>query len=446
MAAMRSLGMSRLYIYTIFASVAFCIFALMISITCFLAPLSIKIQDHMTVFLHTYSNIAFVQEGKFLNFSQKYGNNVDLYTKKKEDSVLKNIYLHRWTTTPPSKLYSQGKSLTTQINYARKGETISRIASKQDKLKSNLLVRQKDKLPFGLKGRPLIDITPLSYTYNYGSVQNRKNYLRLSEGFSLELSNDRKSFQLIDFQNGWMDYSLNSPHAQGHLRFQKNSFHFRDLLRFSRGIIQGGITADLDTITTGVPQRTENLSELPSLSMREILHTRREEMISLSPKEIFEKYRFYVPLAMNTPQKRKIHFDRVLYHSGFFESLYKHFLFKIQKNISVPIGSLLLVILAISLGSSTNIRNKGKGGSFITALVVYFFYNVVQNLTGLSYRKNIVSYPSIVWIPELMILFAIILILFFEKRTKWSFFTFSFSKVKKIFHPSPKNQHSRNKL
>ena len=392
----------------------------------------------MKVFLSTYSNIAFVQEGKFLNFPKRYGNNVDVYTKKKEDSVMKNIYLHRWDSTPPSKLYPQreGKSLSAQINYARKGETISRIALQQGKLKSNLSVEQKDKLPVGLKERPLIDITPLSYIYNYGGVQNKKNYLRLSKGFSLELSNDRKSFQLIDFQNGWMDYALDAPHTRGRLRFKKNSFHFRDLLRFSRGMIQGGITVDLDTITTGVTQRTENLSELPSIAMRKILHTKREEMIALSPKEIFEKYRFYVPLTMHTPQKRKIHFDLVMYHSRFFESLHKNFLFQIQKNISVAVGSLLLVILSISLGRSINIRSKGKGGSFITALVVYFFYNVAQNLTGLSYHKNIVSSPSIVWIPELMILLFIILTLYSDKITKWSFLTLSFSKIKKLFHPS----------
>ena len=215
--AMRSVGISYLRIYCCFLVTGFFIVLIMAFLNFYVKPKKAYERRILSEWLHTYYSISFVSPGRFLNRWPKMGDQIDVYANSKEASILKKLYIHFWNidSSLPSTViqgnkskYSVGFSRTQKIIFSKEGELIE--VEKNRKIPLDLSAREgmPRELPKGLANRDLFDLTFVNVLKPLDHSANRKRYLRLKNGFLLNFSKKRDQVEIVDFSNGWIDYSI----------------------------------------------------------------------------------------------------------------------------------------------------------------------------------------------------------------------------------------------
>ena len=443
--AMRSLGMGYGRIYRSFASLGLLLCLCMMLFSFYLAPLNAQYSRALIAGLHLYESLAFVRAGRFFNRPVWSGNHIDIYAKNRDASVLKKVYIHRWNMDPSQgsktipyrgKERRVGASQTLQIIFAEKGEVIQKpradpllieegTQSKEANKKGNEKAEQERvkpenkavKLPEGLAGRDLTDLSFVSILPKIQDERDTQKYIRLEKGFMLQFDLERAKIQTSNFRQGLMDYSLSAPpRTQGYFGISPHTFTLGQLIAVYYKFNRGGLVIDPFTVYGGREPRAQNYIEIPRKELLPLLKQNSLALSNLSTEEIYRKYGLYISAKENTPAKRQFHFNYLYKLGSHLLEKQPELLFLIHQRISLTFSILLFLLIAFPLGISS--KRSGKGASFSLALFVYAFYSILDRALDLTFKKGELHPALAAWLPELALLIIGLLSLFRSQESR----------------------------
>ena len=388
----------------------------MASVSFYWAPLQSRERRGLSEWLFKYHSLAFVSPGRFFNKIKGEGSHTDIYTQERSSSLLKNIYVHFWDIyahPESSKIVigeeekSIGKSRTNKIIYAQKGELIKKAIIKKTQQKNDTLSSPspRSEYPKLLQGRDLMDLGFQCQLGNWEEGDKEyKKYIRLHNGFAFNLNEERNKLEFTNFlDEGLMDYTLATPSSgQGYFTLTLHITTLGELVEIYNKMHTGGLVIDPNIIYSTNTSDPKNYMEIPRLDLIPILKDRAEELSNYDSETINERFHFYVPESMDTPEKRKEYFASTLELSKDLVKKYDALRFTIHKRISSSLSVLVFLLLAFPLGIS--VRRSGKGASFSFALLVYAGYSIFSGVANLNFENG--NLPPVVaaWLAEFILL------------------------------------------
>ena len=437
--AMRSSGMSYGHIYFSFAALGFFFCLCMALFSFYLAPLNAQYRRALSEGVYLYQSIAFVREGNFFNRFFGGGDHTDIYAEDRDGSTLSKVYVHRWQIDPHGgsirtfyrdKYELVGSSQTQQIIFAKKGEIIKRsrasshsegIPDKEQREKGNKGRAQKikeTKLPKGLAGRDLMD---LSFTGKLPKIEDEtapQKYIRLEKGFMIQLNPQRTRIQTSNFRQGLMEYSLDSPLAsQGYFGIVSHTLTLNQLVSVYYKFNRGGLVIDPFTVYGNKEPSPENYIEIPPKKLLSLLKQDSLALSNLSPEEIYHKHGLYIPAKEDTPEKRQIHFKHLYSLGSHLLENEAEFLFLIHQRISLTLSVFLFLLIALPLGES--VKRSGKTASFGVALLIYALYAISDKSLELAFQKGKLDPALAAWLPEIVLFLAALLSLLRSQESRY---------------------------
>ncbi len=345
--ALRAAGISfrRMYsVYLVFGFIAMMVVAIF---HFYIGPISSKAKSDFEEWLRTYHSLSLVKAGRFMNNvdSETLGDfGIDIYAQYRDGSVLKNIQIRKWKNILQNSL---------EMNSSIQSKMIQIIQAK----KGLILVRKKEN-------------------------GEEENFIRLENGYMIEMNPEWTKIQITDFRNGFMDYVLTKIQRKiTKLDVKPDNYTFWELFDFLNklekgehkfdpdAITSGNLSLKLDEITSG--QTFPPLNELKQyLNLKKIWLIENYHKINQKEGTTVEEYNataqfvFRLELFLKDVDKTK-----------------RKFLVEIHRRIAIPVASLLFVFVAFPLGLVS--KRTGKGMNFSYALFVFFFYYSLLTI-GLS--------------------------------------------------------------
>ena len=430
--AMRSVGMGYRRIYLSFAIVGLLLCFFMGFITFYLAPRNKQYRRTVAESAYFYQSLAFVKPGLFFNRPVWGGNHTDIYAKNRDSSRLNEVYVHGWAIDfgkGSRTLYHRGEnkrvglSQTQKIIFAKQGELIERprsfLRGEKEGLdaKGNTGIEQEiedEKLPEGLAGRDLADLSFMNRLPEIEDKKTLKKYIRLANGFMLQMEPARQKLQMTNFLSGFLDYELSSPpKGQGYFGVTPSSLTLGELFTIYNKLEDGGLIIDPFSISGRREFSPKNYVEIPPKKFIPLLKEDPISLSRLSPKEIQDKYAFYVPIEKDTPEKRQAHFKKIYGFGARLLEKEEEFLFVIHDRISIVLGVFIFLLLSLPLGLGN--KRSGKGPSFSIALLIYALYSSLGKFVEFLFENKDLSPFWAAWLPE-MFLLAVFFLVFFRSE------------------------------
>lgn len=427
--AMRSLGMGYGRIYFSFVILGFFLCLCMALVTFSLGPKSKKYRRSLTSTIYHYQSIAFVKAGHFFNRPAEGGENIDIYAEGRDDSSLKNLYIHRWSIYPHlgSKRIPQdegdmlvGASQTDQIIFAKEGNLIERPVSSSlavEEIQKKKQDIEKVKLPRGLADRSLLDLGFMLKLPEIEDTKERRKYMRLKKGFTIQLNPERTKVQVNNFQAGLMDYSLAPPAKK--LFYFSISISFLtlwQLIEINHKIENGGLVIDPNFIYSDKEVSQENYIEIARKELLPLLKPGSSLLVQLSPEEIYDKYGLYIPMEKDTPEKRQAHFNYIHELGSYMLQKQPEIIYSIHQRISLTLSVFFFLLIAFPLGVGA--ERSGKGASFSLALFFYLSHTILLRVLNVMFEEGELGPVLTAWLPQVILFLATLFALFRSQESR----------------------------
>lgn len=424
--AMRSAGISFPRIYSIYIVFGFLAMLMVAFINLEIGPRSVRARESFEEKLKTYHSLSLVQPGRFLGKSvgaiTRKGN--DIYAEKKTDGILNNVQIREWISDVDDEKSEKialknfvlpiGDGFITQIVNAREGELVNRIS------------------PDG----------------------SEEKVIRLKNGFLIEVNEESRNYEITDFREGYMDYTIPPP-ARTHARLnvRPDNYTFLELIEFLRKMEEGGNTIDFCSLLPKCDSGSADLKigesaggkssttmVLPSSSQMEMMLMQQRLWLLKNTSRCGKS-------DGPTEEECKQHIDLFMILQAYMNQSGKtklKFEVEVQKRLAVPIACMLFFFISFPLGLV--VKRSGRGMSFTLAGFIFVIYYMLVTF-GLSraYQGRIA--PAVgAWLPDIVI--ALIGVYIMSTRTD-DFAPFGFLSLpfRFLFRPLGKiGLHLRRKI
>lgn len=404
--ALRAAGISFARMYRVFLFAGLLSMFVMGYLIFFVSPQSARDREDFENWLKNYHSLTMVSTGRFMGrggFDGVSSKGQDIYAESRTGNILNSVQIREWNnsvdlanspTVPvgDNVRIPIGNGFITQVIHAKSGELLSRI--REDGTEEKLI--------------------------------------RLTEGFTIELDDEQKAYQVTDFGGGTMDYVIPAPPGQlGRLDVKPDNRTFAELFDFLERLENGGIEitpmtilgsmANLDglrdyggLVGEASDEELEGMMNqkilLPSIQQMEMMalqmqfaagqYARTGEMPQIAGMENFGAL---LAGGEGNPS------SQILMLSVMLQNLIKDakktgikYHFEIHRRVATPIGCLLFFFVSFPLGLV--VKRSGKGMSFTLALGVFAGYYIVS-MVGTSQATQGKLDPAVAaWLPNLILL------------------------------------------
>ena len=404
--ALRAAGISFPRMYRVFLFAGFLSMLVMGYLIFFVSPASARDREDFENWLKNYHSLTMVSTGRFMGragFDGVSSKGQDIYAESRTGNILNQVQIREWnnsvdlTNSPSVKINDKvripiGNGFITQVIHARSGELLSRI--REDGVEEKLI--------------------------------------RLTDGFTIELDDDEKAYQVTDFSGGSMDYVIPTPPPQlGRLDVKPDNRNFGELFEFLDKLENGGIEITPMTII-GSLANLEGMrnygglvgeasdAELEGAMNQKILLPSVSEMEALSARMQFASMVFaqtgkmpeieglgdfsaLVQSGQGNPQSQMMMFSMMF--QKLIEDAKKtglKYQFEIHRRIATPIGCLLFFFVSFPLGLV--VKRSGKGMSFTLALAVFAGYYIVAMVCSAQANAGKMDPAVGAWAPNVGLL------------------------------------------
>ena len=272
-------------------------------------------------------------------------------------------------------------------------------------------------MPRGLAGRDLTDLSFVSALPEIEDKSGPQKYIRLKNGFTIQMNPERTKIQTNNFRQGLMDYSLAPPpQGQGYFGITPFALTLRQLITIYYKFNQGGLVIDPSALYESRKVSPQNFIEIAPKKLLPLLKQNSLALSQLSPEEIYHKYGLYIPIGKDTPKKRLAHFNYIHKLGSHLLEKETELLFTIHQRISLTLSVLLFLLIAFPLGISST--RSGKGASFTLALLVYASYSILARALELIFKKGDLDPVLAAWLPEIALLIVALLSLLRSQESR----------------------------
>ena len=441
--ALRAVGVSEFKIYGIFLKMGLFLFLILALFSFYISPLQIRQRRAISEWLATYQSVAFVKPGSFFNKSDSRGDHTDLYVVEKEKNTFKDIFLHHWLiddskvslidTWNDDKI-NVGQSQTKQIIFAKKGKL---IAKPKDSSNTNFKKELSKQIKFGsshipmeLQKRDLFDLSYLSDLPNLEIDQKVQKYLRLENGYIIEINNNKK-YTLTSFHNGVLDFALNPPpKSLNYISITQQVLTLFELLKVYLYLDRGGLIFDPSFLAGLGSGPIHQYIELPKLNYLNEIEKNLDNLSKLSNFDIYKKYNFYIPINIENSESRLNHLKYIINVTKDIANHKTEFIYTFYRRICEALSVFIFLLIAYPLGTIS--KRSGRGSSFALALIVYVVYSSLVFYLSVQVPKNIYS-PFILATSPILLVFICALIIIHlpqEGFTQLGFLNLIYEKLK----------------
>lgn len=404
--ALRAAGISFARMYGVFLFAGLLSMLIMGYLIFFISPASARDREDFENWLKNYHSLTMVSTGRFMGrggFDGVSSKGQDIYAESRTGNILNQVQIREWNNSVDLKNSPTvpvgdnvripiGNGFITQVIHAKSGELLSRV--REDGTEEKLI--------------------------------------RLTEGFTIELDDEEKAYQVTDFGGGTMDYVIPAPPQQlGRLDVKPDNRTFSELFEFLDKLENGGIEitpmtilgsmANLDGLRDygGLVGEASD-EELEGMMNQKILLPSVGEMEAMSQQMQFASIMFSQTGKM--PEIKGLEnfgtliqggegnpASQIMMFSMMFQNLIKDakktgikYKFEIHRRVATPIGCLLFFFVSFPLGLV--VKRSGKGMSFTLALAVFAGYYIVAML-GTSQATQGKMDPGVAaWLPNSLLL------------------------------------------
>ncbi len=405
--ALRAAGISFARMYRVFLFAGLLSMLVMAYLIFFISPSSARDREDFENWLKNYHSLTMVSTGRFMGrggFDGVSSKGQDIYAESRTGNILNHVQIREWNNSvdlanSPTVAVGDnvripiGNGFITQVIHAKSGELLSRV--REDGTEEKLI--------------------------------------RLTEGFTIELDDEEKAYQITDFAGGSMDYVIPAPPGQlGRLDVKPDNRTFAELFDFLDRLENGGIEITPMTILGSMAnlqgmrdygglvgeasdEELEGMMNqkilLPSIQQMEMMalqmqfaagqYARTGEMPQIAGMENFGA-------LLQTGEGNPT--SQIMMLSVMLQNLIKDakktgikYRFEIHRRIATPIGCLLFFFVSFPLGLV--VKRSGKGMSFTLALGVFAGYYIVT-MVGTSQATQGKLDPGVAaWLPNVILLF-----------------------------------------
>ncbi len=378
--AMRSAGISFPRMYAVFIVFGLLAASLVTLVNFWLGPIAAQRREDFQHWLQAYHSLSLVRAGDFLgraDFDGVSKTGQDIYAEYREEDVLHQVQIREWYNDLDEKSTERimvrdvtipiGDGFITRIMHAQTGELLTR------------------RMESGVE----------------------EKFIRLKNGYIIELDPKQERYQVTNFRDGSMDYVIPPPvKALGRLNVKPDNYTFEQLFGMLNKMNETGLEID----TAAIMQNTGGMNiqlgdgvsatelyKLPPLPEMRRMREEFEVWITLNAGKVGQPDG---PTAEDYQQKVQM----ALLFQGFLEDAEKtrrRFQVEIQKRIAAPAACLLFFFVSFPLGLV--VKRSGKGAGFLLALVFfivyYIFYFWGVNEAGQGRLPPVVG----AWLPNLVI-------------------------------------------
>ncbi len=380
--AMRCAGISFPRIYTVYIFTGIVSLLAVAWMNLYYGPVNSRAREDFEDWLKAYHSLSLVKPGAFLGRANIDGiskKGQDIYAENKIGNILYEVQIREWyngLNEKSSEVVSIrgfgipiGDGFVSQIVHAKTGEMLSRRSET------------------GLE----------------------EKFLRLRNGFLIELDEKQTRYQITDFSDGFMDYVIPPPvRPLGRLNVRPDNYTFPELFDFLKKLDEGGNEIDVGALLPGIGPsegsvklgeggggstiRLPPLAEMKtSVIQFQFWLTQNYPLIGKQGGPTQEEFQQRVQLSLQ--------FSAFLKDA---EKTKKRFQVEIQKRLAMPVACLLFFFISFPLGLV--VKRSGKGMSFALALVVFLIYYTFLNI-GLSRADQGKLHPFVgAWTANFVIL------------------------------------------
>lgn len=400
--ALRAAGVSFGRIYRVFLFAGFLSMMVMGYLMFFVAPQSARDREDFQNWLKNYHSLTMVSTGRFMGrggFDGVSTKGQDIYAESRTGNTLNQVQIREWNNSvdlansPKIRISDSvsipiGNGFITQVIHAESGELLTRI--RQDGAEEKLI--------------------------------------RLSGGFTIELDDEEKAYQITDFGAGTMDYVIPPPPAQlGRLDVKPDNRNFDELFDFLDKLENGGIEITPMTILGSMGNLRDYGGLVGDATDEELEGVMNQKILlpSVSEMDLMQKQmQFATMVFAQTGEMPEIPgmgdfsnligsgegdpASQMFMFSAMFENLIKNakktgvkYHFEIHRRIATPIGCLLFFFISFPLGMVA--KRSGKGMGFTLALVVFTLYNVVATVTTTQAFGGRMDPAVAAWLPNTLL-------------------------------------------
>jgi len=349
--ALRSAGISFPRIYIVYIFTGFLMLLLVGWMNLYYGPINSRAREDFEDWLRNYHSLSLVKAGRFLGRASMDGiskKGQDIYTEGRDGNILQNVQIREWFNAMDrnSEMVAVrdtylpiGFGYITQIVHARTGELLSRT----------------------------------------GADGKEEKFIRLRNGYIVELNQDQTEYQTTNFENGFMDYLIPPPvKPLGRVNVRPDNYTIFELYEFLEKMEKGGNQIDVGALMGDIPGapapgvgengQTGMVITLPGLSEMQTMMFKLAVWITENHEKVGKPGG---PTAEEFQQREQLvlQFQLFLRDAG---KTKKKFEVEIQKRYAMPVACLLFFFVSFPLGLV--VKRSGKGMSFSLALVIFAIY------------------------------------------------------------------------
>ena len=380
--AMRSAGISFPRMYAVFIAFGFLAAGLVVIINFYFAPIAAQKREDFTHWLQAYHSLSLVRAGDFLgraDFDGVSKTGQDIYAEYREGDVLYQVQIREWFNdldhTSSERIVVRdvtipiGDGFITRVMHAESGELLTRLSSdgKQEK------------------------------------------FIRLRNGYIMELDPDQERYQVTNFRDGSMDYVIPPPSKPlGRLDVKPDNYTFFQLFGMLEKMDEKGIEIDTQAMLQNAGAQGMNIQVGDGVSSTELYK------LPPLPKMRQMRQEFEVWITLNagkvgqpggpTNEEYQQRIQMAVLFAGFLQDAEKtrrRFQVEIQKRIASPVACLLFFFVSFPLGLV--VKRSGKGAGFLLAFIFFILYYIIY-FWGLT-EAGAGRLPAFLgaWIPNFVI-------------------------------------------
>jgi len=346
--AMRASGISFFRIYKMFLLYGLFSGLLVAAVYFYYGPKAAEGREEFEDWLRTYHSLSLVQPGGFMGrggFDGVSKKGQDIYAAERQGNILRQVQIREWQNDLDIKNTEYvhlretsipiGDGFMTRIIHADRGE---------------LLVRKNQE-------------------------GHDEKFVRLYEGFILELNEKKTEYQFTDFQQGFLDYVFQPPNRTiGKLNVKPDNYTFLELFDFLYRIDTEGHEINTKALFEKVGQsggQEGEMVRLPPIGEMQSMKTELEIWIMANQGKVNR------PDGPST-QEYQDRMQQYAQFSAFLEDTARtrlRFAVEIHRRIAAPFVCIAFFAMAFPLGLV--FKRGGKGSSFALAVLIYIGYFVV---------------------------------------------------------------------
>lgn len=380
--AMRSAGISFPRMYAVFIAFGLMAASLVTAVNFWFGPISAQKREDFTHWLQAYHSLSLVRAGDFLgraDFDGVSKTGQDIYAEYRVDDVLYQVQIREWYNdldhTSTERVVVRdvtvpiGDGFITRIMHAESGELLTRITKE------------------GLE----------------------EKFIRLKNGYIIELDAKQERYQVTNFRNGSMDYVIPPPVKPiGRLNVKPDNYTFPQLFGMLEKMDEKGIEIDTKAllneagaggmnIQIGDGVSSTELYKLPPLPEMRKLGQELEVWLLANGGKVGKE-------GGPTQEEFQQKFQMAALFKGFMadaEKTRRRFEVEIHRRVASPVACLLFFFVSFPLGLV--VKRSGKGAGFLLALIFFIIYYVFY-FWGIQ-EANHGRLPAFLgaWIPNIII-------------------------------------------